>query len=481
MLSITMRGILKAFFVTTGNVTGTIMINPRHWGIQTAQIALKKKAISHQELIDDRLAAIKSAQPLINCCTMVTEQHAQLRSRQLAPHSTTSPLWGLPVAHKDMFYRQGMACTFGTAPAGHHIPDETSHVLKQMDQAGSIQIATLNMAEFAFGATGHNEHFGACRNPWNLDHMTGGSSSGSAAAVAAGLVVGALGSDTGGSIRIPAAACGVVGLKPTNGLVPMHGVMPMARSLDCVGPIARSARDVAIMMDCLLDEPVASGYQSTLGHSLKGLKIGIPTNYYYDDIDDEIAQLMDESLHYFERLGCELVEVTVPDHDVLTSMAYIVLGSESAAYHSENLDGVHSYYGSQTRARLLNGYLLPASAYVQAKQLRTFHTKRFLNAVYQHCDLLHTPVLRQPVPTLEAVDAQASPHMSQMITSLSHCTRLTNYLGLPAIAQPCGFSRSGLPVGFQLIAQPFDERTLLSAADAFEQITGVTHLVAPLA
>lgn len=456
------------------------MTHPRHWSILTAQEALQKKTISRQELIDDSLAALRQAQPEVNCCITVTEQHAQSRLSELMHTSSSSPLAGLPFAHKDMFYRQGTACTFGTAPPGHHIPDETSHVLGQLDKAGAIQIATLNMAEFAFGATGHNEHYGACHNPWHLDYMTGGSSSGSAAAVAAGLVVGALGSDTGGSIRIPAAACGVVGLKPTNGLVSMHGVMPMARSLDCVGPLARSARDVAIMMDCLMEEPTTTGYQSRLGHSLKGLKIGIPTNYYYDDIDNEIAQLMQESLAHFERLGCELVEVTVPDHDILTSLAYIVLGSEAAAYHADYLEGVHSYYGTQTRARLLNGYLLPASAYVNAKQLRAFHTKRFLDAVYQHCDLLHAPVLRQPVPTLKAVDMQANSNMSQMITALSHCTRLTNYLGLPAIAQPCGFSRSGLPVGFQLIGKPFDERTLLSAADAFEHATGITGLVAPI-
>jgi aspartyl-tRNA(Asn)/glutamyl-tRNA(Gln) amidotransferase subunit A len=450
------------------------------WSIHDAHSALAQKKISIDELVLDRLAAIKHAQPYLNCCTCIIEDHAKERLEKLRHAPSQHVLAGLPVAHKDMFYRQGLPCTFGTSPNGHTLPTETALTLTRLDTAGTVQIATLNMAEFAFGATGHNEHFGPCRNPWNPDHMTGGSSSGSAASVAAGLVFGALGSDTGGSIRIPASACGVVGLKPTQGLVPMQGVMPMSRSMDCVGPLARNAQDVAILMDALMEEPASSSYQRTLGRSLKGVKIGVPANYYYDDIDEEIAGLMQESLTHFEQLGCKLVDVTVPDHDLLTSLSYILLGSESAAYHTDFLDAVHSHYGIQTRARLLNGYLLPANAYVAAKQLRSFYTQRFLESVYPHCDLLHTPVLRQPVPTLDAVNMQANPQMNQMITTLSYCTRLTNYLGLPAISQPSGFCRSGLPVGFQLIGKPFDERLLLSAAHGFEHSSGLTNLVAPI-
>ncbi|WP_267956462.1 amidase [Halomonas sp. SS10-MC5] len=279
----------------------------------------------------------------------------------------------------------------------------------------------------------------------------------------------------GGSVRIPAAACGVVGLKPTHGLLPGHGVMPMSRSLDCFGPIGRTAEDVALMMYYLTSagSGVDARYSRCLEDDVRGLRIGIPENYYYEDIDPTIESLMEKSLLRLEQLGCKLVKVKVPGHKELTSLSYIVLGSESAAYHAARFAWHEASYGHQTRA-----LFIPAAAYVQARQLRSLHFKRFMNDVMKQCDVLHAPVFRRATPTLVETDLRDTLASTKMITDLSHCTRLTNYLGLPALSLPCGFCPSGLPVGFQLIGKPFTEPTLLCLAYGHEKVSGIRNLIA---
>ncbi len=458
------------------------MGDPMTWTLKEAASAVRKRKIGCVELVSASLEAARRVNRVSNCFIRMDEAFA-LDSASAVDRLAGGEqmlMAGIPMAHKDMFHRKGMPCSYGSSPELAQVPQATSRLLNALDRSGAVQVGSLNMSEFAFGATGHNDHFGACRNPWNPAYIAGGSSSGSGAAVASGAVFAALGSDTGGSVRIPAAACGAVGLKPTHGLLPSNGVMPMSRSLDCFGPIGRTAEDVALMMDCLTSagSDVDARYSRSLEADVRGLRVGIPENYYHEDIDPTIESLMEESLLRLERLGCKLVRVKVPGHQELTSLSYVVLGAESAAYHAARFARHEASYGHQTRARLLHGFFIPAAAYVQARQLRGLHFKRFMNDVMKQCDVLHTPVFRRPTPTLAETDLRDSLASTRMITDLSHCTRLTNYLGLPALSLPCGFCPSGLPVGFQLIGKPYAEPTLLCLAHGHERVSGVRNLVA---
>ncbi|MCE8040771.1 amidase [Halomonas daqingensis] len=455
------------------------------WTLKEAASAVRKRKIGCVELVSASLEAARRVNRVSNCFIRMDEAFA-LDSASAVDRLAGGEqmlMAGIPMAHKDMFHRKGMPCSYGSSPELAQVPQATSRLLNALDRSGAVQVGSLNMSEFAFGATGHNDHFGACRNPWNPAYIAGGSSSGSGAAVASGVVFAALGSDTGGSVRIPAAACGAVGLKPTHGLLPSNGVMPMSRSLDCFGPIGRTAEDVALIMDCLASaiEGEAARFSCRLGGDVKGLRVGIPENYYYDDIDPIIESLMEASLLRLEQLGCKLVKVKVPGHQELTSLSYIILGAESATYHAERFARHEASYGQQTRARLLHGFFIPAAAYVQAKQLRGLYFKRFMQDVMSQCDVLHTPVFRRPTPTLEETDLGHTLESTRMISDLSHCTRLTNYLGLPAVSLPCGFCPNDLPVGFQLIGRPFDEPTLLGLAHAHEKVSGIRNLVAQVA
>jgi len=461
------------------------MGDPMTWTLKEAASAVRKRKIGCVELVSASLEAARRVNRVSNCFIRMDEAFA-LDSASAVDRLAGGEqmlMAGIPMAHNDMFHRKGMPCSYGSSPELAQVPQATSRLLNALDRSGAVQVGSLNMSEFAFGATGHNDHFGACRNPWNPAYIAGGSSSGSGAAVASGVVFAALGSDTGGSVRIPAAACGAVGLKPTHGLLPSNGVMPMSRSLDCFGPIGRTAEDVALIMDCLASaiEGEAARFSCRLGGDVKGLRVGIPENYYYDDIDPVIESLMEASLLRLEQLGCKLVKVKVPGHQELTSLSYIILGAESATYHAERFARHEASYGQQTRARLLHGFFIPAAAYVQAKQLRGLYFKRFMQDVMSQCDVLHTPVFRRPTPTLEETDLGHTLESTRMISDLSHCTRLTNYLGLPAVSLPCGFCPNDLPVGFQLIGRPFDEPTLLGLAHAHEKVSGIRNLVAQVA
>lgn len=459
------------------------MTDPMRWSLKEALAAIQRRDISCTELVSASLKMSATVQARLNCFINIDEEQALAQARTIDNKTSLSglALAGIPLAHKDMYYREGKVSTCGSESRGNVPSRETAAVLENLDNAGAVDIGTLNMAEFAFGATGHNHHFGACRNAWNPDHIAGGSSSGSGAAVAAGAVFGALGSDTGGSIRIPAAVGGIVGLKPTQGLVSTRGMMPMSPSMDCAGPLARTAEDIGLLMDSLAPRALAAGqsFNDLNTSSPRGLRIGIPQNYYYDKIDPEVNALLQQSLKRYEELGCELVPVTVPDHDVLINLAYIVLGAETAAHHAQNLKAHADQYGPQTRARLLAGYFLPATAYAQARMLRAELARRFIEQVYSKCDVLHAPVLRQPVPTLEETSLVNDARMVAMITDLSYCTRLTNYLGVPAISVPCGFTSDGLPVGFQLIGKPFAEQQLIAFAHWHENASGYRNQIAP--
>ena len=387
------------------------------------------------------------------------------------------PLHGVPLAHKYMFYRQGRISGCGSRIRADFVPTYTATVLERLDCAGALDIARLNMSEFALGATGHNDITGTPRNPWNQNHVPGGSSSGPAFAVAAGLVYASLGSDTGGSIRQPSAFCGVVGLKPTYGRVSRHGVMPLSFTLDHVGPIARSARDCAVILQAIAGhdaadltsstEPVPA-YSDGLDGDIRGVRIAVPETYFYDSIDPQIRTCVEESLAVYRSLGARIVNIFVPSLDVANRMASLIAAVEGAALHHRWLETQADDYGPQTRARLLRGLDERATDYVEALRLRGQILAEFGKTVFAQADVLHTPTMPMEAPAITASDVGDNSDFMNYVQRFGHCTRPINYLGLPAISVPAGLTEDGLPSAFQLVARPFDEARLLTLAHAYE-------------
>ncbi|HWU02290.1 MAG TPA: amidase [Novosphingobium sp.] len=375
-------------------------------------------------------------------------------------------LHGVPLAHKDMFYRAGRVTGCGSKIRADFVADETCPLLSSLDAAGAIEIGQLNMAEFAMGPTGHNAHLGRCRNPWNLDAITGGSSSGSGAAVAARIVAGALGSDTGGSVRLPSAFCGVAGLKPTHGLLANTAMMPLSESLDTAGPLARSSRSLARLMSVLTAG--AQDYEAALREDLKGLTIGLPTAYYTEDLSPEIAAAYAAAADTLRDLGARVIEVELPDQSHLAAMAALVWAPEAAAQHLDWLRERPGDYGEQVRNRLMHGLAIPATTYVQARRLRGADLAAMLAGPFAQCDIIATPAVRTITPLAEDASAISGAAMDKVIGDLSALTRTISYLGLPALATPMGFDTRGLPMGLQLIGAPRAEGTLMAAAHAYE-------------
>jgi aspartyl-tRNA(Asn)/glutamyl-tRNA(Gln) amidotransferase subunit A len=452
---------------------------------------LKSEALAEACL--DRIARTAD----LNCVVAVDRDQALSAARAadaaVAAGREMGPLHGVPLGHKDMFYRAGRASDCGTTIRRGFVPDHTSAALDRLDRAGALDVARLHMSEFAMGPSGHNAHLGRCRNPWNPEHITGGSSSGSGAAVAARLVFGALGSDTGGSVRLPAAMCGVVGLKPTQGRISRYGIMPLSESLDCVGPLARTVRDVARLMDVLAGyDPRDTGmvaapvpdYEAGLdragGQRLDGVRIGVPTSFYFDGIDAEVAARVDEAIRVLEGLGAVLSDVDLPDHDQIAELANVTFTPEAAMLHLSWLRERPEDYGPQVRARLLQGLVIPATAYLQAKSLRGVLLKSMLEGPFAQCDALVTPMLGTPAPTGAETDVAAGEGMAAVVGKLAHMTRPVSYLGLPALSMPAGFTSNGLPTAIQLIGKPFAEATLLGIGDAYEQATHWAEQAPPL-
>lgn len=392
-------------------------------------------------------------------------------------------LHGVPLAHKDMYYRAGRVSACGSRIRAHFVPDTTATVLERLDAAGALDIARLNMVEFALGPTGHNEITGTPRNPWNTDYITGGSSSGPAAAVAARLIYASLGSDTGGSIRIPASCCGLVGIKPTYGRVSRQGALSLAFSLDHVGPLARTVADCALMLQIIAGHdprdattstlPVPN-FHMTMENGVRGLRIGVPENYFYDPVMPDVRKCLEDSLEVYRRLGADMVPVTVPSVDVCNPLVTLIIAVEAAALHAKSLRERPDDFGRQTLSRLLPGLLYPAVQYIDALNLRRALTAQAADAIFSKVDVLHVPVIPTPVPTIAELDMAANPGFSEFLLKFGHSTRPFNFFGFPAISVPIGFTDNGLPCAMQLVANAFDEATLFRAARAYERETDCT-------
>jgi len=484
--------------------------DPCDLGLLEAAARLREGRLTSAALTEAMLARAEWAQARTNCFLRIDAEAAR-RSAALADErltaaraagvdlAATQPLLGLPLAHKDMFVGTGSpaGAAGGLRPScGSRVREAATALaggppatmVARLEAAGAHAIGALNMAEFALGATGHNAAFGDCRNAWQPEHISGGSSSGSGAAVACGATFASLGSDTGGSVRIPAAANGVLGLKPTYGLLPRTGSMKLSPSIDTLGPFARSTPDLAAVLqivagadgrDALASRRALPDYAAALGRGVEGLRIGLPRNHFFAVATPEVRAAMERCLALLEGAGARIVEVTVPDAAPLAELSRAVVYTEATALHASQLRTQAARYTPQVRLRASTGLAISSTAYLEALRLRLPLLERFVGEVFGRCDVLHTPVLPIPVPRRDETDVGGSAALWEILAKLVYCTAPFNYLGLPAIAVPAGLDARGLPLSAQFVARPFAEATLLRVAAVQQRLLPMPLLPVP--
>jgi aspartyl-tRNA(Asn)/glutamyl-tRNA(Gln) amidotransferase subunit A len=444
---------------------------------------IRRKEVSPVEVVQETLARIERVDRQLNSyITVLGEQslaEAKVAEKEIMSGAYRGPLHGLPIAVKDVFATRGIRTTAGSKILKDWIPDHDATAVGRLKNAGAIITGKTNLHEFSYGVTSDNPHFGPVHNPWDLKRVPGGSSGGSAAAVAASLCVAALGSDTGGSIRIPAAICGVVGLKPTYGRVSRYGVIPLAWSLDHVGAIARSAEDAATLLNVLAgrdaqdstsaERPVPD-FTKLLTGSVRGLRLGIPQQYFFEHVDAEILKSVRAAIQLLEGLGAKVVPVDLPHLEHCPAMAAQITLAEAASYHEPNMRKRLEDYGDEPRLKLQAGRYLLATDYVKSQRVRTLLQEVFTRA-FARVDVIITPTLPafpQPIGEFYVQSGDLHEHVVDAFTRFTVPFDLT---GLPAITVPCGFSTAHLPIGLQIIGKSFDEATVLRVAHAYQAQT----------
>jgi aspartyl-tRNA(Asn)/glutamyl-tRNA(Gln) amidotransferase subunit A len=370
------------------------------------------------------------------------------------------PLQGVPISVKDLFDTKGIRTTAGSKVFAERVPKEDAAVVTMLNEAGAVLVGKTNLHEFAYGVTSINPHYGATRNPWDPKRIAGGSSGGSAGAVALALGFGSLGTDTGGSIRIPASLCGIVGLKPTNGLVSMSGVIPLAQSLDHAGPMAQTVEDVAILLSVITGGQVK--YAEALTGNIKGIRLGIPRNYFYEKLATEVDTTVHAAIKNLGNLGADIVEIDFSSAPQQKDIFVQVATPEAYSYHEQYLQAHSAAYGSDVRTRLEAARTMLTVDYLRAQRARVI-MKEECETIFKTADVIVTPTVAITAPRIDADIA---------VELLNRCTRPFNLTGLPAISIPCGFTSEGLPVGLQIAGRAFDESTVLRVAHAYEQDAG---------
>jgi aspartyl-tRNA(Asn)/glutamyl-tRNA(Gln) amidotransferase subunit A len=443
--------------------------------------AIRRRKLSSVEVTRALLARIEKWQ-MLNAFARVEPDDAlraaRAADRALAAGKAKGPLHGVPLAHKDMYYSKGKLAECGSKIRRGWIAPATATAVLRLEAAGSFRLGALNMVEFAYGPTGHNVHTGNVCNPWSPDCITGGSSSGSGSAVGARLVPAALGSDTGGSIRMPAHFCGTSGFKPTNGRVSRANCMPLSFTLDTVGPLAQTAEDCAIILGVIagpdpLDPTTATAPKwdgRAMKRGPKGMTIGIPKSFYVDDLEPDVAQALDEAVATFKKLGVKVVQVDLPDQVLVAAAALIVLAVEAAGCHAPWLRTRRDDYGAQVGNRLQNGLAYSAVEYLEALRWRAHALEAHLAAIGK-CEAMLAPVSRAVAPTIVETDVGGAGNAEAIIQGITRFMRPINYLGLPALVIPAGFGRRGLPIGLQIIGRPFNDETVAALGIAFQRVT----------
>jgi aspartyl-tRNA(Asn)/glutamyl-tRNA(Gln) amidotransferase subunit A len=463
------------------------------WTIEGLATAIRAGTVSPVEATQECLARIRRLDGALRAFISVDEAGALETARRLEAEqhrgAWRGPLHGVPLAFKDLCFIRGLPTSCGTGTAEYFIAERDCTAVTRLAAAGAVTLGKLNMTELAMGPFGDNAHHGHARNPWQTGHCAGGSSSGSAVAVAAGLALGALGTDTGGSIRLPAAACGIVGLKPTYGRVSRAGVMPLSWSNDHVGPMARTVRDCALLLQVVagrdpLDatssaQPVPD-YFAALGVGIRGLRVGVPENFFFQGVQPEMEGAVRKATEILAGLGAQVSEIRLPDPQTMSDVCNIVSRSEGSTIHVRLLRERPHEVQPVVRARLELGLQIPAYDYLQALRLRARLARAFITEVFAQVDVLVAPVIPEPAPPLAHATLGPVHELVARQGRFSRLTRPFNGLGLPALSLPCGFSSAGLPLAFQIVGRPFDEATVLRAGHAYEQATDWHTRVPPL-
>jgi aspartyl-tRNA(Asn)/glutamyl-tRNA(Gln) amidotransferase subunit A len=465
-------------------------IDVANLSIARAARALRDREFSPLELTDAYLRRIEQLNPTVNAYITITAERARDDARrateEFAAGKVRGPLHGIPIAHKDLYETAGIRTTGGAKIHVNHIPQMDCTVARKLREAGTILLGKLNTHEYAYGVTTNNPHFGPTRNPWDLDRIPAGSSGGSGAAIAAGLATATTGSDTGGSIRMPASVCGVVGLKPTYGRVSKAGVLPLSYRYDHTGPLTRTVEDAALMLNVIAGydpaDPAsvrmpADDVTVFLGAGVRGLRIGVPRGYFFDHLEDDIAAAMDLAIDVLVQLGADVRDVDVPGvADGLGGTFGFVL-AEAQDIHAASLRDRPEDFGSDVR-EMLSSYS-PGTTELMAGQRAIDALTAAMRTLLETVDVLLTPTTPITAVRIGQESVRYGRMEESVLGAMIRCTAPFNATHLPALSLPCGFNRAGLPIGMQIAGRPFDEATVLRVGHAYEQATD-WHLRSPV-
>jgi len=456
--------------------------DPAFLSIQQASELLRRRKISPVELVNACLARIEQLNPWLNAFITVLPERARRGAhkaeREIARGRWRGPLHGIPIALKDNIWTRGIRTTAGAKILTDFVPREDADVTRRLAEAGAILLGKTNMHEFAYGITNNNPHFGATHNPWNLERITGGSSGGSAAAIASGMCFASPCTDTGGSIRIPSALCGIVGLKPTFGLVSVTGIVPLAPSLDHAGPIARTVTDACIVVDAVArdypKEYARPDYRKLRRSLPRRIRLAWPEDYFFDRIDPEGCALIEAAAKVFRSLGARIEHVSMPrlGAALLPGTNDIAL-AEATHYHESQgyFPSRANDYGADVRLRLEQGTKVRALDYLRGLSMKAMAEGEF-ESTFKRADAIIAPVTAVSAPRIGQEEVEIAGEKETVRSALVRLNRPANFTGHPAISVPCGFTSDGLPVGMQLIGPRWSEACLLAIAQAYEEAAG---------
>jgi aspartyl-tRNA(Asn)/glutamyl-tRNA(Gln) amidotransferase subunit A len=457
------------------------MKNLEYLSARALAAAIGAQKISSVEATEAAIARLSAAHETTNAVLSLEADEALAAARiwdaAIAEGRPVGPLTGVPLAHKDMFDREGKIASWGARIRAEQPARQDATAIARLKAAGALQIASLHLTEFAFGPTGHNYVLGHARNPWDRTRITGGSSAGTAAAVAAGAIPAGLGSDTGGSLRLPAAACGVASIKPTWGRVSRAGAMPLAPSLDTLGVIARHVEDLALMLGLLAGpdprDPAASSvpvpdYLARLEAPIQGLRLGVDAAVV-GEAHAEVQRQLAEVVTILEKLGLVRADCRFPDWQTLDHLVQLTQMPDCSAVHAAYLRTRANDYGPQVRARLELGHFIPAVDHLTALRARGTVLERTLTQTFKDIDIAILPIFADPIPTLAELDIGGGPTLQAAMGRVVKYTRPINYLGLPTLALPVPRA-AGLPNGIQLIGRPYREAELLAVGQAYQRV-----------
>ena len=454
------------------------MTGPNFLSISEALHLMQEGKLSPRTLADACSQQIKSLNPKLNAFITVLDVNID-ESQKGSP---SKPLGGIPIAIKDLFETQGIRTTAGSKFFEDYIPAEDGVVVRKLKEAGAIIMGKTNTHEIALGVTTVNPHFGACHNPWDQNRIPGGSSGGSAVAVASGMALAALGTDTGGSIRIPASLCGVTGLKPTFGRVSVRGVFPLSWNLDHVGPLTRSVTDAALMLQVIagydpddpysINQPV-DNYLAAIENGIKGQRVALAIGNYLAEADPEVLNAVNQATHEFEKLGARVEKVDMSFLQTAALANSLMTPADGAAYHHQRLKEHPDWFGADVRQRLETGLNVTSTEYIMARRTQT-EVKHRLGRFFEQYDLLLLPSTPIPAPFIEGNDA------IEQARRLTRFTSPFNLTGLPALSVPCGFTKNGLPIGLQIVSRAWNEAAVLQAGRAYERETDWSTRLPPI-